>query len=103
MMNDILRRIYEGDLHLEEQMVPATEEYYKQKALVRELEDAFYEILPAEFKDDYIRIIEERIRLAGIEVEEACLNGMRLGGQIASAFYKRHESFPNMENSESEP
>lgn len=27
-MNDILRRIYEGDLHLEEQMVPTTEEYY---------------------------------------------------------------------------
>lgn len=102
-MNDILRQIYEGDLHLEEQMVPTTEEYYKQKARVRELEDAFYEALPFELKDDFVGIIEARIRLTGIEVEEACLDGMRLGGQIASAFYKRPESFPNVENSELEP
>lgn len=102
-MKDILRRIYEGDIHLEEQMVPTTEEYHKQKALVRELEDAFYEILPAEFKDDYIRIIEERIRLAGIEVEEACLDGMRIGGQIATAFFRRSKTQTNDENCEFEP
>ena len=102
-MNDILRQIYEGDMHLEEQLVPTTEEYHKQKARVRELEEAFYEILPIELKDDFARIIEERIRLTGIEVEEACIDGMRIGGQIANAFYNRVKTAPIGENCEFDP
>ena len=102
-MNDVLRQIYEGDMHLEEQMVPTTEEYYKQKARVRELEDAFYEALPIELKDDFVRIIEARIRLTGIEVEEACIDGMRIGGQIANAFYNGMKTSPIGENCEFAP
>ena len=93
-MKDILRQIYRGDFHLEEQMVPTTEEYLRQKEKVRELEDAFYENVPLELKDDFIELIEARIRLTGIEVEEACLDGMRVGGQIASAFFGGQNTLP---------
>ena len=86
-MKDILRQIYEGDVYLEEQMIPTTEEYLKQKERVRALEEAFYENLPLDLKDDFAEIIEARIRLTGIEVEEACLDGMRVGGRIATAFF----------------
>lgn len=102
-MKDILKEIYEGDIHLEEMMVPTTEEYLKQKALVRELEEAFYEVLPTELKDDFARIVEERIRLAGIQVEEACMDGMRVGGQIAVALLKNPKTGSDSKICEFEP
>ena len=102
-MNDILKQLYEGDIHIEEQLVPTTEEYCKQKARIRELEEAFYKILPSELKDDFTKIIEARIRLTGIEVEEACIEGMRIGGRIANAFYNRPKAALIGENCEFEP
>lgn len=102
-MQDILRQIYRGDFHLEEQMIPTTEEYLSQKKKVRELEDAFYEKVSLELKDDFIELIEARIRLTGIEVEEACLDGMRIGGMIASAFFDGRKTLPFDRNYELEP
>lgn len=84
-MNGILRQIYEGEFHMEENHIPKTEAYVRQRAKTIRLESDFFDQLPRELQADFEELTRERILLTGIEVEEGVLEGMRIGAQIANA------------------
>jgi len=91
MNDDILRDIYAGEVHMEECMMPTSQEYKERLASVRRMERAFREALPEELGREFTRLTEARSQLTGMEVEHACLTGMRSGAQMLLALLKKEE------------
>lgn len=85
MDENILKALYRGALHMEETLTPRTPAYRRQQQKVLELEAALRAALPPELRDDLDRLSQARLLLTGIEVEEACLTGMKTGAQLLSA------------------
>lgn len=94
MNDDILRDIYAGEVHMEENMMPQTQEYKERLADVRRMERAFREALPEELCREFTHLTEARAQLTGMEVEHACLTGMRSGARMLMALLREDEIRP---------
>lgn len=82
MDENIPKALYRGALHMEETLTPRTPAYRNQQQQVLELEAALRAALPPELRDDLDRLSQARLLLTGIEVEEACLTGMKTGARL---------------------
>lgn len=82
MDEDILRALYSGTLHLEETLTPHSPAYHNQQQKVLALEAALRAALSSELRGELDRLTQARLVLTGLEVEEACLTGMKTGARL---------------------
>lgn len=91
MEKNILRQLYEGEIHPEEHKAALSEdEEAERKALLRRQEE-FYKELGAEYGEKFMEIMEEAAYVKGYELEASFVEGMRMGGQIVFAMLGKEE------------
>ena len=94
-MKDILKQLYDGGFDLAEQITPDTATYKAQLARVAALDRAFRTALPEALHADYDVLVKARHTLTAIEVKEACMKGMKIGGRLAAELLNGYEESEN--------
>ena len=90
-MEDILNMLYRGEIHPEENYRPILPELIEARKEYAGHRDALYEELDEPIKEKVEALLEERTFVTSYEIEDAYVQGMRLGAKIAAALLKNKD------------
>ena len=93
-MNSILKELYHGMIHPEEEYQP-TEEIRQRRQAIDECQQNLLEKvkeIDPELGGKIGRMIEEENRAGAMEMEEAYIQGMRMGARLALALLENRKA-----------
>jgi len=102
-MKDILKRLYDGEIYPAEQIVVTSKAYKEKLANAVAIEQGFRDRLPPDMKQVFSDILHMRNELESMEIEKACIEGMKIGGRLAAELLNGHEESENHGETEFEP
>ena len=88
-MNSILNQLYRSEIRPDEEDKPMMEELVQaRRDFVRKRENLYTE-LEEPMRNRIQALLEERMELAALEMEDAYVRGMRMGAKMALALMER--------------
>ena len=87
-MNNILNQFYRGEIHPEETYRPEMPEFIEMRRGFVERREALLAQLDDEIRKKVQELLEERTFVASYEIEDAYVQGMKLGARITAALLK---------------
>jgi len=87
-MDGILNQLYRGEIHPEETYRPMMPELMKMRREFIEHRETLLSELDDKIKNRVRELLEERTLVSSYEIEDAYVQGMRLGAKMAAALMK---------------
>lgn len=87
-MEDILNKLYRGEIHPEETYHPVMPELIEAKKEFEVHRDALLARLDESIRGKVQELFEERTFISSYEIEDAYVQGVQLGAKIAAALLK---------------
>jgi len=87
-MENILNKLYRGEIHPEETYRPSIPELMKMRREFVEHREALLSELDDKTRNKVQELLEERTFVSSYEIEDAYVQGMRLGAKMAAALLK---------------
>jgi len=87
-MNNILNQLYRGEIHPEETYRPEMPELIEMRRKFVERREALLSELDDKTRKKVQELLEERTFVSSYEIEDAYVQGMKLGAKIVSALLK---------------
>lgn len=87
-MEDILNKLYRGEIHPEETYRPEMPELIEMRRKFVERREALLAQLDDEIRQKVRELLEERTFVSSYEIEDAYVQGMKLGARITAALLK---------------
>lgn len=87
-MEDILNKLYRGEIHPEETYRPEMPELIEMRRKFVERREALLAQLDDEIRQKVQELLEERTFVSSYEIEDAYVQGMKLGARITAALLK---------------
>jgi len=87
-MEDVLNKLYRGEIHPEETYRPEMPELIEMRRKFVERREALLSELDDKTRKKVQELLEERTFVSSYEIEDAYVQGMKLGARITAALLK---------------
>ena len=87
-MEDILNLLYRGELHPEEDYCPMTPELIEARKEFMEYRNAMFAEFDEQTREKVQDLLDKRTFVSAYEMEDAYVQGMRMGAKMLSALLK---------------
>lgn len=87
-MESVLNQLYRGEIHPEESYRPVMPGLLKMRKAFVEHQEALLSELDDQTRNKVRELLEERTLVSSYEIEDAYVQGMRLGAKMAAALLK---------------